>query len=124
MNVIWASACILVGYVGQELAHYVCCEKTYQSEYQGQEGWMSLLLEHTYYLLPLVFDSAHRMHYSLLDFMVQHNRVYKNKLKSEGELKDLKHIEDWVLAQNPSKDHTTHWWFEELPKDVKVCVSS
>ena len=48
-----------VGYVGQELAHVVTGEKTFQSTYQFKTpSWPVLLLEHTYFLLPLCIDRA------------------------------------------------------------------
>eukprot|EP00287_Rhodomonas_sp_CCMP768_P006572 CAMPEP_0196737946 /NCGR_PEP_ID=MMETSP1091-20130531/15505_1 /TAXON_ID=302021 /ORGANISM="Rhodomonas sp., Strain CCMP768" /LENGTH=672 /DNA_ID=CAMNT_0042081869 /DNA_START=35 /DNA_END=2053 /DNA_ORIENTATION=+ len=52
-------AIFLVGYVGQEAAHYFTGEATFQSSYQQQSDFLSLLSEHTYYLLPLVFDSTY-----------------------------------------------------------------
>jgi len=51
-------AIFLLGYVGQEAAHYFTGEATFQSSYQQQTDFLSLLAEHTYYLLPLVFDST------------------------------------------------------------------
>ena len=48
-----------VGYVGQELAHVVTGEKTFQSTYQFKTpSWPMLLLEHTYFLLPLCIEDA------------------------------------------------------------------
>jgi len=48
----------LIGYVGQELAHHATGEPTMQSSYQGDETFLSQLGEHTYYLVPLVFDAV------------------------------------------------------------------
>ena len=47
-----------ISYVGQELAHAMTREKTYQQSYMFDAGWTSTLLEHTYFLLPLCFDAA------------------------------------------------------------------
>ena len=54
-----SSAVILAAsYAGQELAHIISREATYQSSYQGTTGWVPLLVEHTLFLLPLCVDSA------------------------------------------------------------------
>lgn len=47
-----------VGYFGQDLSHFCTGEQTFQSSYQQDSDFWSLLAEHTYYLLPLVFESA------------------------------------------------------------------
>mmetsp|Transcript_20091 Transcript_20091/g.42135 ORF Transcript_20091/g.42135 Transcript_20091/m.42135 type:complete len:668 (-) Transcript_20091:106-2109(-) len=47
-----------VGYFGQDLSHFATGEATFQSSYQQDSDFWSLLTEHTYYLLPLVFESA------------------------------------------------------------------
>ena len=53
---------LAAGYVGQELAHLITNEKTFQSSYQFKSlGWPALLLEHTYYLLPLCLDALVHM---------------------------------------------------------------
>ena len=57
---------LAAGYVGQELAHLITNEKTFQSSYQFKSlGWPALLLEHTYYLLPLCLDALVHMRESL-----------------------------------------------------------
>mmetsp|Transcript_8053 Transcript_8053/g.14920 ORF Transcript_8053/g.14920 Transcript_8053/m.14920 type:complete len:597 (-) Transcript_8053:378-2168(-) len=112
---------IAASYVFQELAHIITGEITYQSQYMGDSDWMSQLLEHTYYLLPLVLDAVDYMHFSLLGFCVAHNRVLYTKLDSAQQKKDLKTLEKWVLDNEPSTDHTTHWWYDKLegaPRDA------
>uniref|UniRef100_A0A7S0Z2X0 phosphatidyl-N-methylethanolamine N-methyltransferase n=1 Tax=Hemiselmis tepida TaxID=464990 RepID=A0A7S0Z2X0_9CRYP len=52
------AALFLTGYLGQELAHHATGEATMQSSYQGDETFLSQLAEHTYYLVPLVFDAV------------------------------------------------------------------
>mmetsp|Transcript_23062 Transcript_23062/g.37046 ORF Transcript_23062/g.37046 Transcript_23062/m.37046 type:complete len:592 (+) Transcript_23062:52-1827(+) len=101
-------------FIFQELAHIITGEVTYQSQYIGESDWMSQLVEHTYYLLPLVLDAVDYMHFSLLGFCVAHNRVLYTKLVKPQQVKDLKTINDWVMKEGPSKDHTTHWWYENL----------
>jgi hypothetical protein len=55
-----------VGYFGQGVSHWATGEATFQSSYQqGEHGeeltvtadFWSQLLEHTYYLIPLVIDA-------------------------------------------------------------------
>eukprot|EP00471_Norrisiella_sphaerica_P002001 CAMPEP_0184482826 /NCGR_PEP_ID=MMETSP0113_2-20130426/4420_1 /TAXON_ID=91329 /ORGANISM="Norrisiella sphaerica, Strain BC52" /LENGTH=584 /DNA_ID=CAMNT_0026862819 /DNA_START=139 /DNA_END=1893 /DNA_ORIENTATION=- len=114
-------ACIAMAasFVFQELAHIVTGELTYQSQYIAESNWMGQLVEHTYYLLPLVMDAIDHMHYSFLDFAVAHNRVLYTKLNQPQQVKDLKTINDWVLNQGPSSEHTTHWWYDKLEGEPK-----
>jgi hypothetical protein len=65
-------ALFLVSYVGQDLSHYFCSEPTYQSLYTPKDysfsKWLSFLGKlslHTFYMLPLVVESAFRC--NLLD---------------------------------------------------------
>lgn len=37
--------------------------------------------------------------------------------------KDLKHIRDWVMKQNPAEDKSSHWWFADLTNDAKVAFA-
>jgi len=55
----WTLLAILfcVGYFGQDLAHWGTGEATLQSSYQQDDDFWIQLLEHTYYLIPLVFDA-------------------------------------------------------------------
>jgi len=56
---VWAPALGLVAaYVLQEVAHHASGERTFQSTYQGQQGWLTRLTEHTLLLLPLVLRAA------------------------------------------------------------------
>lgn len=51
-----------LGYFGQDLAHMYSGEETFQSSYQQDNDFWIQLLEHTYYLLPLVFDARLPIH--------------------------------------------------------------
>ena len=55
----WRAHALLfcVGYFGQDLAHFCAGEATLQSTYQKDDDFWAQLLEHTYYLIPLVFDA-------------------------------------------------------------------
>jgi len=48
----------VVGYFGQDAAHFFTGEQTFQSTYQQDSNFLELLAEHTYFLLPLVFEST------------------------------------------------------------------
>eukprot|EP00954_Amorphochlora_amoebiformis_P009246 720074-Amorphochlora_amoeboformis.AAC.1 len=63
---IGSSVAMAASFVLQELAHIITGELTYQSQYIGESDAVSQLVEHTYYLLPLVMDAMDNMHYSLL----------------------------------------------------------
>ncbi len=48
----------IIGYLIQDLSHYITGEQTYQSSYVNNYEYNELLFEHTYYLLPLIIISA------------------------------------------------------------------
>ena len=45
-------------YLGQDVAHWVTCEPTFQNSYLGKRpGWVYTFLDHTHHLIPLCFVS-------------------------------------------------------------------
>jgi hypothetical protein len=67
---------LAVAYVGQELAHIISNERTFQSTYMNKGlSIPGLLLEHTYYLLPLCLDAFVNMQDSIAGWFVAHNYV-------------------------------------------------
>jgi hypothetical protein len=107
--------CVLFAgaYFGQDLAHYISGDASYQSTYSGSDGFLSKLAEHTFFLLPLVFDAVFHMNESFLSWFASHNYVVYAKLGQATEKADLKRINDWVMDQKPTKANTTHYWFRE-----------
>ena len=109
-----------ISYVGQELAHAMTREKTYQQSYMFDAGWTSTLLEHTYFLLPLCFDAAwHAKDVPVLSWIVAHNYVLRCKMTGAKEKKALRDIYDFVTNEDPARDRTAHWWFEKLRGKTK-----
>ena len=47
----------------------------------------------------------------------QKNRVYSTKL---NETDDINKLREWVISQNPSKDKSTHIWYNKLPTDISM----
>eukprot|EP01041_Mallomonas_annulata_P007448 gene7448-15233_t len=50
------------------------------------------------------------------------NRVIKCSLLSKGpdsRQSDLKAVRDWTLSKMPPMDMSSHWWFRDLPDDVR-----
>jgi len=47
----------------------------------------------------------------------QKNRVYSTKL---DETDDINKLREWVISQNPSKDKSTHIWYNKLPTDISM----
>lgn len=115
------------GYVGQELAHVITFEKTYQQSYMSSskseknlQNWQSLLIEHAYFLLPLCFDALWQTRdVPLLSWIVAHNYLLRCKLTGAKETNALRDIYDFVSKENPSRDRTAHWWFEKLKGKTK-----
>lgn len=109
----------------QELGHLLTSEKTFQSTYIGTKNAMNLLIEHTYFLLPLVLESVLHMDGSFATLLISWDRIVTSKFE-EGtpEKEALNSIKTWVLAQNPPAEHTTHFWFSRLSSDVKSFFAS
>ena len=111
---------LAVGYVGQELAHLITGEKTFQSTYQFKTlSWPMLLLEHTYFLLPLCIDALVHMKESFASWIVAHNYVVRCKLTNTEDKKALRKVVDFVTKEDPARDCTAHWWYQKLNGDVK-----
>ncbi len=114
----WALGLMAAAWVGQEAAHHVAGETTFQSTYQGQTGWLGDLAIHTWELLPLVLLSAWRRDIPFLSRLVARERVVHTALSSDAQ-PDIDAIRDWVMDNLETTDHTTHWWQHELPYAVR-----
>eukprot|EP00976_Prorocentrum_cordatum_P114329 1195833-Prorocentrum_minimum.AAC.3 len=114
---------MVAAYVGQDVSHWITGESTYQSSYMKNSSWMSMLLQHTYYLMPCVLDAIPHMDTTFLYWLVASNNVVFSRVNQPEGRSRLAFMRQWVLDQKPSKDHTTHWWFATLPEDAKQCFS-
>lgn len=117
-----AGALLAVGYVGQELAHYVSGESTFQSTYQRKSNFLLLLLEHTYFLMPLCIDAAVHVKIGerVMACFAMRSHVRWVKLAAKQELSDLSIVKEWLDAQVLPKDKTSHWWHSSLPSHVQA----
>lgn len=52
-----------------------------------------------------------------LPWIHQPTRVYSCKIWDN--VKQIDTIRDWVISQNPSKKTSTHWWYNELPENIR-----
>ncbi|EJK50634.1 hypothetical protein THAOC_30326 [Thalassiosira oceanica] len=111
---------LAAGFLGQELAHLITGEKTFQSTYQFKTlSWPVMLLEHTYFLLPLCIDALIHMPESFASWIVAHNFVVRCKLTDANDKKAMKTIVDFVTEEDPARDCTAHWWYQKLNSDVR-----
>ncbi len=112
---------IAVCYIGQDLAHRLTGEPTLQSRYEERRSWLKQFIEHTYYLLPLCLDAAvrGRAGEALLTGFTPRSGLLRARLNSRGDLADLAMLRDWVEAQAPPADTTTHWWFSGLDSPLR-----
>lgn len=113
-----AAVLLIVGYVLQEIAHYVAGEHTLQSTYMHQRSWPAQLVEHTFYLLPLVLASVKRATTSPFALVVPQRKVFYCKLTSASERLDMDRIVAFVERESPPLTHTTHWWQDELRGEI------
>lgn len=113
-----ALAMVAVGYLGQDLAHWLTGEPTFQSTYQGQQGWLRTFAEHSALLLPLILDAMAR-HEALFAPFVPADRIAHGKLSDSRSLDAIQTLSDWVAEQpDMPLDRTTHWWSHDLEGDV------
>ena len=115
-----AAALLAFSYVGQDVSHWMCGEPTFQSTYMKRAGWLSALLEHTFFLLPCVLGAIPQMDTTFLFWLVPMNYVVKGKVADRPGKAKLAYMRQWVMDQSPSKEHTTHWWFQTLAPEPKA----
>jgi hypothetical protein len=50
----------------------------------------------------------------------QHSRVLQCKLLNPENTRYMNAIREWVIAQNPSQESSSHWW--QIQKDKHLCI--
>ncbi|KAJ1630449.1 hypothetical protein T492DRAFT_1144547 [Pavlovales sp. CCMP2436] len=120
------AALVATSYFGQDLAHWLTGESTYQSSYQQEAGFLGLLVQHTFYLLPLALDAAHAVGLAsgVLLWLTPRNDVLFAKLRGSEAGGAITSLREWVFSQKPSETCTTHWWALELPAAQKVAFEA
>jgi hypothetical protein len=98
-------AAIVSGYGLQDLAHYICQEKTYMDSYIGAKPWM--LIVHSIWLMPLVVDAVLMRSCFLPTLFVSRNRCVVTRVASSKAVEGLR---SWVNENVPSTPETTHVW--------------
>lgn len=116
-----AAALLVAAYFGQDLAHAIAGESTFESSYRRTSTWMRRFAEHTYFLLPLCADTAWSggLFGAFFESCMPKSGLLTTKLSSSEERSDLRSLREWVLAQKPPEDTTTHWWAEKLDPAVR-----
>lgn len=112
-----ALGAFVAGYFGQDAAHWLTGEPTFQSSYDDEHGWMGHFLEHGVFLVPLIIDAMWK-NTSLFAPFTASSRIAHGTL-SGGSLDDLGVIREWVGEQALPLDRTTHWWHRDLPREVQ-----
>ena len=116
---IWmALSTLVVGYVGQELAHVVSGERTLQSTYIRSGDRLQRFVEHTLLLLPVLLVVAARRNQSPLRLFVARKAVLATKLTEPRQVDDLHAIRHWVREAHPTVEQSTHWWQSDLDADA------
>lgn len=113
------SGVFVAAYILQEVSHWITGEITYQSTYQKKQNFFGLLLQHTYFLMPLVLDAIPNVDGHYLTWIVAQNTVVHTKLTASKEKANLAYMRQWILDQKPSTERTTHWWFNKLDEKPK-----
>jgi protein-S-isoprenylcysteine O-methyltransferase Ste14 len=60
---------------------------------------------------------------ALLVWLAPKSGLLRARLNTEGDLLDLATVKDWVEAQNPPTDVTTHWWYSALEPSLRQAVA-
>ena len=106
--------CLVVGYFGQDLAHWIVGERTFQSTYRNESNWLIRLIEHTVLLMPVLMAIATRWRQSPLRMLVARKAVLTTKLSEPRHREDAELILDWVRREHPVIDRSHHWWQRDL----------
>lgn len=125
LGVLQSLAGMAVCYIGQDLAHRLSGEATFQSGYENRPSWFSQFLEHTYFLLPLCLDAAKHAGAgaALLGWIAPKSGLLRGHLSAPGDRHDLTLVRDWVELQNPPTDATAHWWSNALEAPMREAVA-
>jgi hypothetical protein len=107
-NYLYSFILFMSGYLLQFTSHIVFNEETYIQSYIHKNNNFKKLLTHTYYLLPCIMDTL------LNEIILPKNKIIKGKLENNDN-----EITEWVLKHNLDKTITTHWWYEDLPDNIK-----
>ena len=108
------------GYWAQDWAHRLTGERTFQSTYEREAGALRNLALHSYMLVPLVLAAVART--EVIREWLPRVRVVDGHLDSDAGRADLELIRTWVANQEPSRTHTTHWWFQDTPPEVEAAL--
>lgn len=110
----WSVAAIAAGYIGQDLAHWLTAEPTFQSTYKDSRRWWRRFIEHSLLLLPVLSVVAGRWRQSPFRLLVARLAVLKTKLTADQDKADFASILDWVRQQPVDVSQSTHWWQSDL----------
>lgn len=47
------------------------------------------------------------------------NRIITYKFNNDEDINYIKYIKEWSISQNPSNIKSTHWWYYDLPENIK-----
>jgi hypothetical protein len=95
---------IAAGYGLQDLAHYLCVEKTMMSSYIKTNP--SMLIVHTLWLMPLVIDAVLKRHFYLPKIVTRNRNVFVQVACR----KEIEGLREWINTNVPEKPETTHLW--------------
>ncbi len=117
----WTGLVLLATGMGlQELAHVLSKEPTFQSTYARETGAAASWLLHTFWVLPLVVQAFGRQLAVVARFLPR-VKVLFGELPNR--VADLELVGRWVEKEDPPDAHTTHWWFEDTPPEVREALA-
>eukprot|EP01060_Flectonema_neradi_P006732 TRINITY_DN14604_c0_g1_i1.p1 TRINITY_DN14604_c0_g1~~TRINITY_DN14604_c0_g1_i1.p1 ORF type:complete len:593 (+),score=60.64 TRINITY_DN14604_c0_g1_i1:37-1815(+) len=108
-----AFATFIGSYIAQDISHWLCGEPTFQSSYSN----ISKFAAHTFFLIPLCFDSLFSLARGPFYWLVPRDTTIKTKVDCPQHLETLR---EWVFSKVPNKNTTTHWWYSDLKNEEKT----
>ena len=108
---------ILISYLGQDFAHYITSEKTYQSSYINKQNYAQNFIIHNYLLLPLTIDIG-LSNLDLKTLFYNSNSIINTPLDKDGR-DDCMKLASFYRESSKTINHTIHHWYNQLPLEEK-----
>jgi hypothetical protein len=93
---------IVAGYGLQDLARYLCVEKTMMSTYVKSNP--AMLVIHTLWLMPLVIEAVVKRHFYLPKIVTRNRNVFCQVASR----KEVEKLREWINSNVPETKETTH----------------
>jgi len=109
---------LATAYAGQDLAHRITGEPTFEDGYRDSPDRLLRWAEHCLLLLPLVLVALTRARGSAIAWLRPLRSVLRARFEREVDRADLATLRRWVREQEAAPETSTHWWRADLPEEI------